>query len=151
METISAGELNTLLTDPALSPANIRAASRAIHIAQYPGGDRLKKRFVEESGVYWLLLWPALSMNTYGIVKTQARLVKPVENIHFMRFLRLSPIRPSTKVCAVDKSGHVTELSFDLHEGALYFMNQDCVELRRQLTGITTVHADLSTRRLTFS
>lgn len=151
METISADELNALLTDPALFPANIRAASRAIHIAQYPGGDRLRKRFVEESGVYWLLMWPALSMNTYGIVKTQARLIKPVENIHYIRFLRLSPVRPSTKVCAVDESGHVTALSFELHEGALYFMDQNNVELKRQLNGITTVHADLSARQLTFS
>lgn len=77
METISADELNVLLTDPALFPANIRAASRAIHIAQYPGGDRLRKRFVEESGVYWLLMWPALSMNTYGIVRHKQGLSSP--------------------------------------------------------------------------
>jgi hypothetical protein len=151
METISAVELNSLLQDPALFPSNIRAASRSIHIAEYPGGEHLRKHYVEESGIYWMIFWPARSMNTYGIVKTRTKLWTPVDNIHYMRFLRLAPVRSSAQVCATNDRDGVTELTFSLEEGYLHFFDQDSVELKRQLVDISLVHADLVRRQLTFS
>ena len=90
-------------------------------------------------------------MNAPGITKTLTPLNNPLDDIHYMRVLRLTSIAPTTKVCATNESNDVTEVTFDLKQGSLCFLDSKCIEREKQLDGVLTVHANLQDRRLTFS
>ena len=151
METISAIEVNAILNELTAEPKSIRALRHSIHIGQYPGSEPLSRRIIEKSGIYSLILWSApRTVNKYEIVRTRERLTSPLENIHFLRYVRLSPIASTTEVHTIGDDPDDFITTFKINEGALHFMDHQEKERHCSLENVAYVEADLKKRLLTF-
>ncbi|MDB5186663.1 MAG: hypothetical protein JWM07_135 [Candidatus Saccharibacteria bacterium] len=154
---IDANSVNAILTDQGIRRSFIRAAHKAFHVGEYPNGKPLHGRNLEEYGIASLLMWPlnteephAQSTNL-SIRLIRARLNKPVGDIHFLRYIRLTPIAGSTTVGREENDSQITKLTFALKEGTLYFMTHERVNKEYAIKGEIKVDVDLKTGRLWFT
>lgn len=154
---IDANAVNAILTDQGIRRSFIRATHKAFYVGHYPNGKQLHRRNLEEYGIASLLMWPlnteaphAQSTNL-SIRLIRARLQKPVGDVHFLRYIRLTPATGSTTVSHDENDSLVTKLTFNLKEGTLYFMTHERVNKEYAIKGETKVDVNLKTGRLWFA